>query len=86
MAKSWGGKGMRVALKSAGGRRKLVEVASLQEASRAVREYIEADGLGSSAWEGGEVTEGRKVVARVSYNGRVWPPGGCRAGVEPLWA
>jgi len=52
-------------------------VTSLEEASRAVREYIEACGIGSTDWYAdacaGEVRcFAGKLVARISYNGRMW--------------
>ncbi len=48
------------------------EVASLQEASRVCLRFIEANDLGGGNWTGGAVYEGKKQVAKVSYNGRVW--------------
>lgn len=58
------------------GRPKAVAVASLEEASRACRAYIEANELGGGNWTGGDVIEGDKKVASVSYNGRIWLPEG----------
>jgi len=60
------------------------KVADLAEASRLVRAYIEEHDLPSSRWSGGSVMDGGLVVARVSYNGRVWPPEPWRPGIEPL--
>ena len=54
----------------------IIKVANLKEASRAVRDYIERRGMGSSEWAGGEVLHAGSVIARVSYNGRVWAPDG----------
>lgn len=50
------------------------DVPDLGAASKACREYIDEHGLGSGNWSGGDVrdTESKKVIARVSYNGRVW--------------
>lgn len=64
---------------------KVVEVADFEEASQVCREYIDANGLGAGNWTGGLVlgADG-SPVAKVSYNGRVWPPGGYEPGVEPL--
>ena len=55
-----------------------LEVSDLKEAAKVCREYIEDDGLGASDWRGGEVVleETGLCVAVVSYNGRVWFPGG----------
>jgi len=52
-----------------------VNVATLADASRAVRGYLDSNGLGFSGWgqESAPVTNGsKKTIARVSYNGRVW--------------
>jgi len=53
---------------------KTVEVSSLAEASRVCLAYIAHNELGKGNWSGGQVCDhnGRRV-ARVSYNGRVWP-------------
>lgn len=56
-------------------------VSSLKEASAKCREFIDEHGLGGGNWSGGEVFEDGVLVARVSYNGRVW-----RAGEEPVAA
>lgn len=51
-----------------------IEVCSLEEASNVCRRYIADHGLGSGNWAGGEVRDMHgKVVARISYNGRIWP-------------
>ena len=49
-------------------------VTTLDDASEACRRYISDNGLGGGNWTGGDVTSEGKVVARVSYNGRVWMP------------
>ncbi len=51
------------------------QVATLEEASRACRRFIEEHELGGGNWAGGNVYDGGKLVASVSYNGRVWLPG-----------
>lgn len=57
-------------------------VGSLGEASAVARQYIDEHGLGGGNWSGGTVKNKQgKVVARVSYNGRVWTG----EGIEP-WA
>ena len=67
-------------------RARSVKVASLAEASRVCRAYLERSGAGSSGWSGGEVRdESWEVVARVSFNGRVWPPGAWTPSVKPLF-
>jgi hypothetical protein len=55
----------------------VVEVSSVSEASRLVTEEIDEKGVGASAWYGpgmGVVTRDGEMVARISYNGRVWLP------------
>jgi hypothetical protein len=56
-----------------------IPVKSLDEASTVVRRFIEDVGMGGSEWygrigtgRGAAVREGRKTVAYVSYNGRLW--------------
>ena len=63
-------------------------VADLAAASRAVRSFISSHGLGASTWAGGDVRAGSSKgdpVARVSYNGRVWPPGRWTSKMVALW-
>ena len=51
----------------------LAHVRSLAEASMAARAYIDHNDLGGGNWTGGDVTDGNnQLVARISYNGRVW--------------
>jgi len=75
-----------VVLRSDEAPRRDVRVDTLEDASRAARTYIEEYNLGSNAFEG-HITRprGGEPVARISYNGKVWPPGGYRPGVEPLY-
>lgn len=47
-------------------------VNSIAEASRLCSQYIEKHELGAGNWTGGDIFEGSALVARVSYNGRVW--------------
>jgi hypothetical protein len=52
------------------------QVDSFKEASELCRLYIEFYDLGGGNWTGGEITDqSGLVVARVSYNGRVWEAG-----------
>ena len=56
---------------------KKVRVRSADQASAAVRAYIDTYGLGASNWTGGDIRESSgKLIGRVSYNGRVWTPDG----------
>ncbi len=47
-------------------------VASYQEASEAVRKFIGNRGASQCPRGMGVISEGGKIVAHVSYNGRVW--------------
>lgn len=51
---------------------RVMAVKTLREACFVCRCYIEEHGLGGGNWSGGEVSVGDEIVARVSYNGRVW--------------
>ncbi len=65
--------------------RKIVPVEDFAAASKACRDYIEENDLGGGNWTGGEIRENGKIVAKVSYNGTVWPPGEFAVGMKPLW-
>jgi hypothetical protein len=51
---------------------KSVKVSSFQEASSKCQEYINKHGLGGGNWAGGHIYDGKRQIAYVSYNGRVW--------------
>lgn len=51
-----------------------VAVKTKQEASEACRRFIDENQLGGGNWSGGDVFSEGNLVARVSYNGRVWRP------------
>ena len=55
--------------------RRTLRVASLADASKACRAYIAHFELGGGNWLGGEVKKAGTVIAKISYNGRVWEPG-----------
>ena len=57
-------------------RRMEVEVESLTQASRELMDWVDRNelGCGNMAGHCGEVTVDGRVVAKVSYNGRVWTP------------
>ena len=64
----------------------LEKVPSFAVASVACRQYIRHYGLGGGNWSGGQVyDDAGKLIARVSYNGRVWPPDSWKPGMMPLW-
>lgn len=52
---------------------KMVPVKTFREASDACMKFIEDNDLGSGNWYGGEIYDDKgKIIAHVSYNGRVW--------------
>jgi hypothetical protein len=53
--------------------RRVVRCKSLEEAATQCQDYITYYQLGGGNWTGGSVRQGNKKVARISYNGRVWP-------------
>ena len=52
--------------------KKTVNVHDLKQASKVCRDYIEEYDLGGGNWIGGQVFDGEKQIARISYNGRIW--------------
>lgn len=67
------------------GNSEFVPMTTLNEASAAYRAFIEAHCLGAS--EAGEclIYHGNKVVAHVSYNGRVWEGEGYNPNAKPIF-
>jgi hypothetical protein len=59
-------------------------VESLEEASRVYGRTRQRLGLGSRDMAEGRVSECGVPVARISYNGRIWPPGEWVEGMKPL--
>jgi hypothetical protein len=59
--------------------------ASLQAASEIYEAKRDASGLGYSRFRMGEVYEGETLVAKISYNGRVWPPTEWVSGMLPIY-
>lgn len=68
-------KRMTLTLHARGGRPELVPVTSLTDASAKLRAWIEGNDYGvSDLGRGyGEVHDDGQLVARVSYNGKIWP-------------
>ncbi len=59
------------------GRPRSVPCASLADASRVCREYIQRNDLGGGNWRGGQITDAAgQLIGRVSFNGRVWDAAG----------
>lgn len=64
--------------KPVGAARRVVPVASFVEAARVLRDWSDANGLGCGNMArdcGNVLDDAGKVIAQVSYNGRVWEPG-----------
>lgn len=61
-------------------------VATLEEASRVFCERRDRSGFGASDFPDGRLydAEGREI-GRVSYNGRIWPPGAWTPQMQPLY-
>jgi hypothetical protein len=74
---------LKVQIGAVGRRATWLPVADFATASRACRGFIEAHDLGASRWRGGRVVDAstNKVVATVSYNGRVWRADGTEAAL-----
>lgn len=49
-----------------------IQIVTLKEASEACRTYIAKWNLGGGNWSGGQVYKGKKQIAQISYNGRIW--------------
>lgn len=62
-----------------------VEVQDFAEASKVCRDYINEFALGGGHWTGGKILQDKKEIARVSYNGSVWPPGKWDMNVRALY-
>lgn len=62
-------------------------VADLRAASEYCRGAIDGAGLGGGNWTGGTIRDRKTkaIVGRVSYNGRVWPPGPWHKDMVPLY-
>jgi hypothetical protein len=65
--------------------RRAFPVADFAEASRLYDEARQASGLGASQFMDGTIKEGRKTVARVSYNAKVWSVAAWVPGMVPLY-
>lgn len=54
------------------GKAHLVAVKDYSEASKVCMNFIERNGLGGGNWSGGKIRKDGKMIAHVSFNGRVW--------------
>ena len=55
------------------------------DASRCYCDRRDRHGLGASEFPEGELAIGNRVIARISYNGRIWPAGPWHPGDKPLY-
>ena len=61
-----------------------IMVDTLQQAAEAARAYIVRHALGGGNFPSPRVFKGNQVVARISYNGRIWlPPDGGWSDNDP---
>jgi hypothetical protein len=67
---------LTVDIKICGERGERVPIRDVADARAKCNRAIAADGLGlgASKWEGGAIRKNGRVVARLSYNGRLWDP------------
>lgn len=72
-------------LRSAVGNSPVTPFETLNQASALYRAFIAKNGFGAS--EAGEcvIRDGAKVVARISYNGKVWAGREYVAGAQPIF-
>lgn len=70
------------------GRKITLEVVDLAEASRTYQkkrdELLITVGPNCGHYPDGMVSESGKTIARISYNGRVWPPAKWFSGMVPI--
>jgi hypothetical protein len=57
------------------GARASIEVGSFAEASLVYAEHRDASFEGASTFPDGTIFDGNRMIARVSYNAKVWLPG-----------
>lgn len=67
------------------GNRASFNVSSLEQASLLYGQYRDASLEGASTFPDGSILDGRRTVARVSYNGKVWPPARWSPDQGPLF-
>lgn len=72
-------------LRSAVGNGPVTPFETLNQASAAYRAFIEQNGFGAREAGACVIRDGSKVVAHVSYNGKVWAGRHSVPGAEPLF-
>jgi hypothetical protein len=66
------------------GNRVSIEVSSFEDASHLYAQYRDASLEGASTFPDGTILHGTRIVARISYNAKVWPPTRWSPGQAPL--
>lgn len=67
------------------GMREMLIALDLHHAADLYSEHRDASGEGASTFPPGRVfDESGRPIARISYNGRVWPPARWQPGMAPL--
>jgi hypothetical protein len=67
------------------GRRFRATVQSFEAASKLYAEKRNASGEGGSTWPEGRIIQNDKLIARVSYNSRIWPAEEWTTEQKPLF-
>jgi hypothetical protein len=67
------------------GNRASIEVSSFEDASRLYAQYRDASLEGASTFPDGIILDRTRIVARVSYNAKVWLPSKWSAGQTLLF-
>ena len=62
-----------------------IEVRDFADASEVCRAYIAKYDLGSGNWTDAIIRQGKRRIARVSYNGRVWPVAEWNSDIRPVY-
>jgi hypothetical protein len=70
---------------SALGDSEFIPFTTLNEASRAFRFFCDENGFGARDAGSCYIYNGNKIVARVSYNGKVWEGSTYKPGAAPLF-
>lgn len=65
--------------------RRQIPVSSFAQASSVYSQERDKSGLGGSKWPEGHIFERGALIARVSYNGRVWSPEPWTVDSKPIY-
>jgi hypothetical protein len=67
------------------GKRGSFAVTAFAEASAVYARVRDLSLEGASTFPDGTIHDGRRIIARVSYNAKIWPPTKWHQGLEPLF-